>query len=110
MQSTTLDFNSINKKPYIRCTELTPNKAFNILKAERTTAKYGQRILLELQHCTLYLPERFNSVSDDTLIDISNGGYNFTKINQDGAISYKIKPNGPQQYQPFAECGFYNNF
>lgn len=58
---------------------MVPNKVYIIDGAYRTTTKYGESIVLQLDAGLLYLPKRFNSLENHALEKISDGAFSISK-------------------------------
>lgn len=87
-------FNKLNVRQTLSVRDMIPVKDFHITGAERVTTKYGDTIVLELGTTMLYLPKRFNSLSDKDIEDLSTGEYLISKtlLNDDKDNSlYKLE-------------------
>lgn len=100
-------FNKLNVKQRLSILDMTPFEDYAIRRAERINTKYGEVIVLELHSSILYLPKRFNSLSDEDIEKLSTGSYLINKIpfNKD-LDSYQcrleLKPIPPaKDYYPF---------
>lgn len=65
-------FNSYNTKSIIHIKDLDDSIKYNILKAKRVTTKYGATIQLELENNIMYLPNRYNALTDNEIKDLSS--------------------------------------
>lgn len=74
-------FNEKNLRKILSKKNMKPHLPYNIKSAFRTTTKFGDSIVLELQDDDqiLYLPKRFNSLKDTELEYISTGKFSVTK-------------------------------
>lgn len=62
--------------------------------AQRTSCKYGEVIVLELEDNILYLPRRFNSLEDVALVTISTGRFSISKVHlkdSEGSYLYRLE-------------------
>lgn len=56
------------------------NEKKQILKCIRTTTKFGPKIMLELESCVIFLPERYTNLPDEVVNDLSSGDFYFQKV------------------------------
>lgn len=103
-------FNKLNMKQTLCIKDMVDLEEYNITGAERVTTKYGEVIVLELGTNLLYLPKRFNSLTDKDVESFSSGLYLISKIpmnDEKNGIFYRLElkmvPN-TREYYPF------NNF
>lgn len=101
-------FNKLNTRPRLSVKDLISLEEYHITGAERITTKYGETIVLELGTNILYLPKRFNSLSDKDIENLSTGAYLISKYpindsNNSDLYRLELKPVPPvRDYYPFA--------
>lgn len=79
-------------KQIIKIKDLIANKAYLINKAYKTTTKYGESVVFELQEGIIFLPKRYNSLGDDILEKISDGPFSLTKtLLDEGGNNFKLE-------------------
>lgn len=70
--------------------EIPTTHKLKILAAVRKTTKFGERIMLELEHYVVFLPEKYNVITDNIIEDVNNGKYKLQKDQKD-ENTYKVK-------------------
>lgn len=101
------NFNKLNAKQRLSVKDMIPLEEYHITGAERVTTKYGETIVLELETSILYLPKRFNSLTDKDIDELSTGAFLISKypLNQDNdnySCRLELKPVPPMRdYYPF---------
>lgn len=65
------------------------NDALKIEKCERKLTPYGLRIMLELEHQVVFLPERYSYIPEETIKELCTGQYYIKKVLSNG-IYYKF--------------------
>lgn len=73
-------FNSHNLKNIHKLKDMIVNKAYLIDGAYRTTTKYGDSVVLQLEDGLLYLPKRYNLLGNDVLDKITDGAFTISKV------------------------------
>lgn len=69
-------FNSIQPMEYISVTKMVMNKHYRVTGLTRMKTKYGDRLSAELDHTTkVFLPERYNRMSDEDILEMGKGNY-----------------------------------
>ena len=69
-------FNSLNcKKSLIHLKDLQLSKKYIVINAKRIETKYGFMIQIELENAFMFLPYRFNVLSDDDIHELTSGLY-----------------------------------
>ena len=68
-------FNNLNKKTLIHIKELKDSTKYTVKNAKRVTSKYGTTIQIELENNIMFLPNRYNTLSDDDIIELASGIY-----------------------------------
>jgi hypothetical protein len=64
-------FNLLSSFTWLNLSTMEKNKEYSITKMKRETTKYGDRVMVELDGaCRLFLPERFNTLTNTQLRDI----------------------------------------
>lgn len=84
-------FNSLNKKSMIHAKDLELFKKYPITNAKRVTTKYGGTLLIDLENNIMYLPNRYNELSDEDIKELSNGAYGIYREGERNLILYKLK-------------------
>lgn len=72
-------FNSLNAKKILGVKEMDLNKVYPIEGAHRSPTKYGECVRLELANKILYLPKRFNALTDEMLEILKEGNFTIEK-------------------------------
>lgn len=73
--------NAYRYKPFVKLGDLEQHVAHKIYAARRITTKFGERVVLELFKYQLFLPARFDNLSDDVINNI-NKEANYYLTNQ----------------------------
>lgn len=72
-------FNSLNKKTLIHIKDLQEATKYEVKNAKRVTSKYGTTVQIELENNIMYLPNRYNALSDDDVMELATGVYYICK-------------------------------
>ncbi|KAI9580588.1 hypothetical protein GQX74_011258 [Glossina fuscipes] len=69
------------------------DKRLRILKAERKQTRFGKKIMLNLEDYFLFLPDKFNTIDDEALKELSSGQINVGKemINDNKNFIFNFK-------------------
>lgn len=100
-------FNKLNARQRLSVKDMVPLEEYLITGAERITTKYGETVVIELGTSILYLPRRFNSLTDKEIEQLSKGSYLILKFplrdDNDGYLyRLELKPLPPmREYYPF---------
>lgn len=82
-------FNQVQmKKTILHIKDMEESKEYLILNAKKITTKYGPTIKIELETHIMFLPPRYNFLSDDDVNELSIGAYYITR---DGEKSLTLK-------------------
>lgn len=65
-------FNSCNTKSIIHIKDLDDSVKYPIVQAKRVTTKYGTTIQVELENYIMFLPNRYNVLTDEEVKELSN--------------------------------------
>lgn len=105
--------NSFRYKPFIKISSLEQHVAYKIYGARRLLTKFGERVVLELEKDQLFLPSRFDKLSDDVIDSINKeGNYHLTNQGPAGS-SYDVVFSQQDNYNmPYVgpAAAFYNNY
>lgn len=72
-------FNFLNLKRVVYIKELKPHTPYTVSSAYRTVTRYGDAVVLKLEDKILYLPKRFNALSDDVIQRLCDCSFSITK-------------------------------
>lgn len=72
------ELNACNYKPLLKVKEMEPLKAYSILSCGKVSTRFGQRVVLELEDHQMFLPQRFNNISTNTIEKLNEGGFLIT--------------------------------
>lgn len=67
------------KKQCLRLSDIPLNQQMRILKAERKDTMFGPKIMLEVEEHVLFLPKRYNELSDKALEAMGKGSFTLEK-------------------------------
>lgn len=101
-------FNKLNDRQILSVKDMVPMEDYHITGAERITTKYGEAIILELGTNVLYLPKRFNSLSDKDVENLSTGPYSISKIPLNDVNDSPLYKLGLKPVPPIRD--YYYNF
>lgn len=73
-------FNKLNFKKILSLKEMALNTEYPIKAAYKATTPYGEKIVLQLNECILYLPSRFLSLADEVIKRIGDGVFAVVKL------------------------------
>lgn len=69
-------FNSIKPLDYINLSSMVVNKPYRVTAIRKTETKFGDRLSLDLDYkVKVFLPERYNRMSDDEIAVMGGGNY-----------------------------------
>lgn len=84
-------FNGLNNKTILHIRDMQNLKPYPILKMSRVTTKYGECIKIEVDKHLIFLPHRYNIITDEEIIELSSGSYVIKKESgEDDGESYQI--------------------
>lgn len=55
------------------------NQRYSILNANRITTKFGKTIILELKDYMFFLPKKYNSLKDETILQLKTEKFDLIK-------------------------------
>lgn len=73
-------FNFLNFQKTLTLNELEANKDYKIDGAYRVSSTFGNTVSLKIDNKMLYLPKRFNFLSDDIIQRLSSGSFLLAKV------------------------------
>lgn len=68
-------FNTLNTKPVMHIKEMEILTKYVITKANRVTTKYGTTIQVEVENHKMFLPNRYNILTDDDVEELNTGAF-----------------------------------
>lgn len=84
-------FNSLNVKLIQSIKDLPLNQELQILKAERVATKFGDKIRVESEDFFIYLPDRYNEISNSMLEMLHlTECYSLIKCSTDDGKTYQL--------------------
>lgn len=76
-------FNTKKSKPFVGCSELRTSKPYRVIKMFRKQTKFGLKPVIEMEEINVYLPIRYNDLTDEEMEGIGNGCFNLIrKVNE----------------------------
>lgn len=75
-------WNSFTVKDSLSVKSMKEGLKYKILAGRRTTTKYGERVILKLENCQLYLPEWYTRVTDEDIKMFDSGKYYILKVGE----------------------------
>lgn len=78
------------QKPLLYFKDMVPNNRYPILNAKRTTTKFGEVILLELLDQVFFLPRKYNSLQDDSILQLRTQKFDLLKLPQNEASTCEL--------------------
>ena len=99
-------FNFLNFQNTLSLKDMENNIEYKIAAAYKISGKFGDNVALKINNKILYLPKRFNVLTDACIQHINNGTFSITKIpfgNDDSRYNLELK-----QLLPFD--GYYTPF
>lgn len=88
----TEELNEIVAKPFIKVSEMEFGRHYKVIKAARCSTKFGEKVTLEFENEKIFMPSRYDKLSDAALERINTGGEMYiTNEGEDGNQSYKLK-------------------
>ena len=83
-------FENLNNKTILHIKDMENMKSYPILKAAKTTTKYGESIQIDVQNYIIFLPARYNSLLDEDILELSSGKYCIRKEAGEDEKSYLL--------------------
>lgn len=68
-------FNILSSKSLIHIKDLETSKRYPVMNVQRVITKYGSTLKVELENNIIFLPNRYNSLTDEDINELSFGGY-----------------------------------
>lgn len=87
------EFSKLNQKSILKSSEMVTDYSYKILKARRVKTKFGNKVLLELENNILFLPARFNKISDEVITNLSLGAYMVYRTTIDDGKTFQLRLN-----------------
>lgn len=83
-------FNSLNSKSILHIKDMKNLKTYQIIKAFRTTTKFGQCIQIELDNHIMFLPNRYNAMTDEEIMELTSDNYFLKKEVGEDEKSFRL--------------------
>lgn len=65
-------------------------KSYHIVKAAKIKIKFGECVRVEVENHVIFLPTRYNLLTEEELADLSSGNYHIKKENGSDEKSYQL--------------------
>lgn len=84
-------FNGMNNKTILHIKEMENLKNYPVLKAAKVKTKYGDSIQVEIEEHVIFLPTRYNSLTEEDISELSSGNYLIKKEVGEDEKSYRLQ-------------------
>lgn len=65
-------------------------KSYPIFKANKVKTKYGESVQLDVGNHLIFLPNRYNIMSEEEIMELSSGNYHIKKEAGEDEKSYRL--------------------
>lgn len=69
-------------KPTLKIKDMMRDMQYRILGARKVNTKFGNRVLLQLETHQLFLPARYEQLSEEAILDLNENKYNIINKGQ----------------------------
>lgn len=94
--ASTMDFvaelNNMVSKPYIKVSDMEFGRQYKVLNVSRCTTKFGPKVSLELEDARIFLPSRYDKITDAALEGLNmEGNLYITNEGGNGRKSFSLR-------------------